>query len=221
MDENNLNEHKKTEVPNVKSELWREALSWIKTILFALIFAWIFTNFVIVNASVPTGSMEGTIRINDRIVAFRLSYLFSDPQRNNIIVFRGPYENADLYVKRIIGVPGDTITISDWRVYVNGELLEEEYVKSAFEPHSSSFRNFPDPEHPGRGDYITVPEDGSAPFITVPEGHFFVLGDNRDNSVDSRRGMGQNNNLHTFVSQDQIQGKVIFRYFPGFKNLTK
>jgi signal peptidase I len=212
----------KIEEPNVKNELWREALSWIKTILFALVFAWIFTNFVIVNATVPTGSMETTIRVNDRIVAFRLSYLFSEPQRNDIIVFRGPYENADLYVKRIIGMPGDTILISDYRVYVNGGLLQEDYVKTENNQNLQriDFRNFPDPNHSGRGNYVTVPEDGSAPFLTVPEGCYFVLGDNRHNSVDSRKGMGPQNQ-HTFVQLSQIRGKVLFRYFPGFQNLTK
>ncbi|MCL1877398.1 MAG: signal peptidase I, partial [Defluviitaleaceae bacterium] len=78
----------KNEAPDVKKELWREALSWAKTILFALIFAWFFTNFVIVNAHVPTGSMENTIPAPSRIIAFRLSYMFSEPQRGDIIVFR-------------------------------------------------------------------------------------------------------------------------------------
>ena len=178
------------QVPDVKKELWQDAWGWIKTILFAVIFALIITNFVIVNASVPTGSMEGTIRVNDRIVAFRLSYLFSEPQTFDIIVFRGPDDDTTLYVKRIIGVSGDTINIVDGRVYVNdnAEPLQDDFVKGEF------IGNF--------GPYY------------VPEGHFFVMGDNRNNSVDSRHWDNH------FVERDQILGRVIFRYFPGFRNLT-
>ena len=201
---------RKEEVPNVKGELWREALSWAKTIIFALVFAWVFTNFVIVNASVPTGSMEGTIRVNDRIVAFRLSYTFSEPDRYDIIVFRGADGESTLYVKRIIGLPGDTIRILDGRVYVNDstEPLRDDFVQGDF------FGNFPIPRYPNPP-HLTIPEDGSAPYLTVPEGHFFVLGDNRNNSIDSR------NWDNPFVSREQIQGRVIFRYFPGFQNLTR
>jgi signal peptidase I len=207
--------------PNVRKEIFAEAVSWIKTIAFALIFAWFFTNFIIVNATVPTGSMKDTIQINDRIVAFRLSYLFRDPERYDIIVFRGPYEGAVLYVKRVIGLPGETVSISDWRVYINhaDEPLEESFVLSSF-TYRAPHRNFPLPGHPGVGDYVTVSEDGSQAYITVPEGHFFVLGDARDNSVDSRRGMGTHGDMHTFVYQDQILGRVIFRYFPWFRILT-
>ncbi|MCL1884328.1 MAG: signal peptidase I [Defluviitaleaceae bacterium] len=193
-----------------KSVLWVEAFGWIKLILFALIVAWVLTNFVIVNASVPTGSMENTIRINDRIIAFRLSYTFSDPGRFDIIVFRGPDGESPLYVKRIIGIPGDTVTIVDGHVFINGEdePLRYDFVQGEF------FGNFPIPRNP-LPDHITIPADGSPPYLTVPEGSFFVLGDNRGNSIDSR------NWEVPFVTTEQILGQVIFRYFPGFQNLTR
>ncbi|MCL1863061.1 MAG: signal peptidase I [Defluviitaleaceae bacterium] len=195
---------------DIKNELWREAFGWLKTIAFALIFAWAFTNFVIVNASVPTGSMEGTIRVNDRIVAFRLSYMFSEPDRYDIIVFRGAEVDSPLYVKRIMGIPGDEITIVDGSVFINGqeESLRDDFVQGDL------FGNFPIPRTP-LPDYIVVPTDGSAPFLTVPENHFFVLGDNRNNSIDSRHWGSP------FVAREQIQGRVIFRYWPGFQNLTR
>jgi len=175
---------------NVRSELLSDAWGWVKTIVFAVIFALVITNFVIVNASVPTGSMEGTIRVNDRIVAFRLSYVFSDPRVFDIIVFRGPDDSSILYVKRIVGEPGDTINIVDGRVFVNDSLV----------PQRDSFV---------QGEFI----GNFGPYV-VPDGHFFVLGDNRTNSVDSRHW----NN--TFVERGQILGRVVFRYFPGFQNLT-
>jgi len=204
---------------SVRGELWREALSWIKTIVFALVFAWFFTNFIIINAIVPTGSMYGTIRERDRIVAFRLSYLFSDPSRYDIVVFR-PGPDSDLWVKRVIALPGETVSIIDWRVHINGsdEPLAEDFVHSEFN-HLSRHRHFPVAEFYPFNDYITVPEDGSPPYVTVPEGHFFVLGDFRDNSSDSR-GMGNPGTLDTFVSTEQILGRVLFRYFPGFARLT-
>lgn len=182
------------QAPNAKRELLYDALGWVKTILLALIFAWAFTNFVIVNASVPTGSMENTIQIGDRIVAFRLSYTFSEPSRYDIIVFRGPEQDSPLYVKRIIGMPGDTIVIEDGRVFINGydEPLRDDFVQGGF-----------------FGNFGPFPAAG-----TIPDDHFFVLGDNRNNSIDSRHW------ANPFVSREQIQGRVIFRYFPRFQNLT-
>ena len=180
----------KEDEPNLKKELLRDALGWVKTILFAIVFALVINNFVIVNASVPTASMEGTIRVNDRIVAFRLSYLFSAPERFDIIVFRGAEDSSVLYVKRIIGLPGDEINIRDGRVFVN------------------------DSQEPLRYDFVQGAVSGNFGPYFVPENSYFVLGDNRGNSIDSRHWN------HTFVDQSQIQGRVVFRYFPGFQNLT-
>lgn len=170
---------------NTKNEI----ISWIKTLGLALVLALSINGFVIVNATVPSGSMESTIMTDDRIVAFRLSYMFSDPERGDIVVFKFPDdpEQKTLYVKRIIGMPGDTIEIVDGSVYINGsnEPLDEYYLN---EPPLGSF-----------GPY------------TVPEGCYFMLGDNRNKSLDSRYWNSK------FVEEDKILGKVFFKYFPGFK----
>jgi signal peptidase I len=173
---------------DVKKILIADAIGWAKTIVFAIIFALIITRFVIVNAEVPTGSMLGTIRENDRIVAFRLSYAFSQPDTHHIIVFRGPDDPSTLYVKRIIGLPGETVHIANGQVYVDGM-----------------------PQYDG---FIHGERRGNFGPVDVPEGHFFVLGDFRTNSADSRTW----NN--PFVPQGDILGRVVFRYFPGFSVLA-
>jgi len=188
------------EIPNVKQELWQEVLSWAKTIIFVLLFAAFFNNFIIVNARVPTPSMEDTIQTNDRIVAFRLSYLFREPRRYEMIVFRGPEGDPTLYVKRILGLPGDSLIIRDGHVYINGSNIPQRYdfVKGRI------------------GGNYGVPNEATGtlePYI-IPEGHFFVLGDYRDRSEDSRRW------TEIYIPRGRILGRVVFRYFPGFANLT-
>jgi len=176
---------------SVRAELLGEAFSWGKTILFAVVFALLINRFVIVNATVPSGSMESTIQTNDRIIAFRLSYLFSDPNLFDIIVFPNPHDPATLNVKRVVGMPGDTVNIIDGHVFLNNEYepLRYDFVQGLI------FGNF--------GPY------------EVPEGHFFVLGDYRSNSIDSRHW-----NTSNFVYGRDVLGRVIFRYFPRFGILT-
>jgi len=178
--------------PDVWKELMREALSWAKVIVFAVVFALGINFFVIVNASIPTGSMESTIRVNDRIVAFRLSYMFSSPERYDIVVFRAPDDGVK-NVKRVIGLPGERVAIVDGVVYINGVAgVRDDFVQAG--PFGYLGPNFEEQ--------------------TVPAGHFFVLGDSRGNSHDSRRW------ANPFVDEDRILGRAVFRYFPGFKSFA-
>lgn len=173
----------------MSKEVKSEILSWVKTIVLALALAWLVNSVLVVNATVPTGSMENTIMPKDRIIAFRLAYLNSEPERGDVVVFKYPDdpEQKLLYVKRVIGLPGDVVEMIDGKVYLNGELtpLEEPYIKeTAF------------------GDY--------GPY-EVPEGEYFMMGDNRNNSLDSRSWK------YKFVKKGKILGKVLFRYYKGFK----
>ena len=174
---------------SIKSVIVEETLNWSKLIVITVIVAVLVNHFIIVNASIPTSSMESTIMANDRIVAFRLSYLFRDPERFDIIIFRFPDDQTQLYVKRIIGLPGETVNIRNGRVYIDdsGTPLRDDFVWGAV-----------------FGDY--------GPFY-VPEESFFVLGDFRGNSEDSRAW------INPFVHQDSILGRAVFKYFRGIQLL--
>ena len=165
----------------------KEILSWVKTIILAVLLAFVVDTVFIVNATVPTGSMENTIMAGDRILALRTSYWFSDPERGDVVVFEDPDDptGKTLYVKRIIGVGGDTVEVKDGDVLVNGQVQDEPYIKEITE-----------------GDF--------GPYY-VPEGCYFMMGDNRNKSLDAR--FWEN----TYVEKDAILGKVVLRYYKGFK----
>jgi signal peptidase I len=138
-----------------------EMFSYIKIFSAAILIAFVLTRCVIVNAETPTSSMENTIMTGDRYFGLRISYLFEEPQRRDIIVFKFPDDESHVFVKRIIGIPGDIVEIKNDTVYVNGEQLEEPYLK---EPMSL----------------------GQNMIFEVPADSYFVMGDNRNISNDAR-----------------------------------
>ncbi|MDR1531780.1 MAG: signal peptidase I [Clostridiales bacterium] len=171
----------------VLEEKKAEIISWIKLIIFSVALALFINNFIIVNAMVPSPSMENTINMGDRLFAFRLSYVFSDPKRYDIIVFHFPDDETQLFVKRLIGLPGETVTVRNGKVYINDSEtpLDDDFVKGA-------------------------PNGDAGPFV-VPENAYFFMGDNRNDSHDSRGWVNK------FVYKEKMLGKVILRYFPPFK----
>lgn len=162
----------------------RELLEYVIIFVVVVILVWLMDTFLIVNAQIPSESMENTIMTGDRVIGNRLAYKTGIPQRYDIIIFKYPDDESVLYIKRIIGLPGETVTILGGKVYING----------AAEPLDDSFT----PEVP-LGDF--------GPY-TVPGNSYFVLGDNRNYSFDSRYWE------NTFVREDQILGKAAFCYFP-------
>ncbi len=158
----------------------KEIFSWIMVFVFAIILAALIKKYVIFNVEVPTGSMENTIMIGDRAATFRLAYLFNDPKRGDIVVFPFPDDEKMDYIKRIIGLPGETIEGRDGLVYIDGEALKEPYVTAEID---SDFG----PYH-------------------VPEDCYFMMGDNRNNSADSRYWDNK------YVERDKIEGKAILKY---------
>lgn len=172
---------------------WKEEIfSWIKIILTAAVIAFLLNNFIIANSRVPTGSMEQTIMAGDRVIGFRLSYLFGEPQRRDVAIFHFPDDPTGkvYYVKRIIGLPGDVIDIKEGKVYLNNSEtpLDEPYLREPMEPEA--------PAH-----------------FEVPENSYFMLGDNRNLSADARRWNNK------YVDKSKIIAKVLFRYFPSVKKI--
>ena len=165
----------------------REVLGWVRTIAIAVILAGLINFFLIANSSVPTGSMETTIPAGSRIIGWRPDYHFEDPQRGDIVIFKYPDDESMTFVKRIIGMPGETVTIIDGKVYINNSTtpLDEPYLTQ-------------------------TPTGSFGPYL-VPADSYFMLGDNRDNSKDSRYW----NN--PYVSRDKILAKVYFMWWPRFR----
>jgi signal peptidase I len=186
-------------------------------IIMSLILAILIKTFLIQAFYIPSGSMEDTLKINDRVLVTKVPYYFHDPQRGDVIVFsqpdpakqvhRGaidgffhwlvqgigiqPPDNQD-FIKRVIGVPGDTVWAEHDKVYVNGKVLNEPYVKG-------STSNF---------DKVKVPPD-----------MYFVLGDNREQSEDSRYGLGviadpKTNPGVGFIPRENIIGKAWIIVWP-------
>ena len=180
--------------------IWREIWEYVKMILIVVVVVLLVNNVILINAKIPSESMEKTIMTGDRIFGFRLSYgvnlkvgswefsrKFKDPERFDVVIFRYPDDESQLFIKRVIGLPGETVDIKDGKVYINGSQ----------EPLDDSFT----PEIP-LGDF--------GPY-QVPEDSYFMLGDNRNWSKDSRYWE------NTYVTFDEIVGKAVIRYYPSIK----
>ncbi|HRY13103.1 MAG TPA: signal peptidase I [Syntrophomonadaceae bacterium] len=133
----------------------------ISVIIIAFILAAILRNYVIEGREIPTGSMLPTVQLKDRVWVNRFIYRFKEPVRGDIVMFQPPetVQSTTPYLKRVIGLPGETVEMKDGKVYINGRALQEPYVAEPLE-------------------YDYGP-------VVVPEGALLVLGDNRNNSYDS------------------------------------
>ena len=96
-----------------ETSLGKEILSWLQIIVAAVVIAFVLNNFVIANSRIPTGSMENTIMSHSRVIGSRLSYIKDDPERGDIVIFRYPDNEKLYYVKRVIGLPGETVEVID------------------------------------------------------------------------------------------------------------
>ncbi|MGI6776559.1 MAG: signal peptidase I [Acetivibrionales bacterium] len=184
-----------------------EAFGWIKSILFAVLIAILIRGFIFEPVEVDGVSMENTLHDRQRLIVYKLGYFFGEPKTGDIIVLKvhsglsgffqflgkTPIINKAIpdlqeidYIKRVIGVPGDSIDIKNGKVYVNGNELNEPYAKGITNSYSTGFP------------------------LKVEENKVFVLGDNRQNSHDSRH-IG-------LIDYADIKGKAVFRIWP-FKDI--
>ena len=170
-----------------KERLLREILEYLLTFFIVALAVLALNRFALINARIPSGSMADTISENDQIFGSRFAYNKTDPQRFDIIIFRYPDDPSKLFIKRIIGLPGEKVEVRDGKVYIN----------DAAEPLDDSFT----PERP---------EGDAGPYF-VPENCYFVMGDNRNHSNDSRFWENK------FVDRKAILGKGLFRYWPPDK----
>lgn len=174
----------------MKENTKREIYSWIKSIVFAVIIVLMCRQFLFIPTTVFGESMSPTFHENDRVIVSKMTKI----QRFDIVVFDAPDEEGELYVKRVIGLPGDHVEMKDDILYINGEATEESYVTENKE--NNPFRLLTE-------DFTLQEKTGES---KVPEDMFFVMGDNRLRSKDSRS--------FGFVSKDSVIGEVKFQFYP-------
>ena len=195
------------EMPSEKQHgIWFHILDVVFNIVVIVAIVAGIRTFLVSPFQVEGSSMTSTLEDNEYIIINKLAYYLGSPQRGDIVVFRPPNDPRKYYVKRVIGVPGDTLLIKNGNVYIEqketgkAEQLEETYL----DPQNAG-KTFRHP--PGSGDRSLME-------YTVPEGSYFLLGDNRQGSLDSRSFTLADGTLQPFVPGDHIKGRVWFVALP-------
>lgn len=202
------NETEPQEEKTKKRSLLRELLSFVEIFIAAFILAQLMTHFVLINAEVPSESMENIIEPGDRLFGFRLAYAFDGPERFDVVIFRYPVDETQNFIKRVIGLPGEKIEIREGKIYVDDSdtPLDEPYLPEEWT------------------------DDNDGYVFEVPEDHYLMLGDNRNISSDARFWAGEalssgiaddkeQAQEYTYVDSEQIIGRAVLKYYPHFKSL--
>jgi signal peptidase I len=170
------------------NRLWKSWGENLRILLIALVLALFIRTFIAEPRFIPSASMVPTLALGDRLVVEKISYHFQEPRYSEIIVFQVPtqlqtegFTSDQAFIKRVIGLPGDHIGLQQGRVYRNGQPLIEPYV-------------------------VEPPRSEEMPEVTVPPQSLFVMGDNRNNSNDSR--------YWGFLPRKNVLGKALWRFFP-------
>jgi signal peptidase I len=170
-----------------------QLLEFVLTLVLAFVLVFGFIKPAVADSyRIPSSSMEPTLHgcegcNNDRVLANKFIYRFTEPERGQIVVFRSVEEDETLLIKRVVGIPGDKIQIRDGTLYVNGEPQKEPYV------HANPCRRY-------------MPKTCAFGPITVPKRHLFLMGDNRAVSHDSR--------FFGAVPEQNVEGEAFLRYWP-------
>jgi signal peptidase I len=217
-----------TAKPAKKKDSWLEVA---KTIVYALLIAGVIRSFLFQPFNIPSGSMEATLLVGDYLFVSKAAYGYSrysfpfgifpfsgrffasEPQRGDIVVFKYPVDNSTDYIKRLIGLPGDRVQMKEGVLYINDKPVPkvpvEDYIEDVGgQPHHVP--QFKETLPNGVSYYVLDREpdgnlDNTQVFI-VPEGHYFMMGDNRDNSADSRVDVG-------YVPFENFVGKAEIIFF--------
>lgn len=213
----------------VKKGFWDN----FKSIFYAIVIALLFRSFIAEPFSIPSGSMIPSLLVGDYLFVSKMSYgyskhslplsiplikdriFYSTPEYGDVIVFKLPSDNKTDYIKRVVGLPGDKIQLKEGRLYINNKLVQrtflEEFVMRDHFGNAVRYSKYKEvlpngKEHPIIEMSDSAPNDNTEEF-TVPEDHFFMMGDNRDNSQDSRFiQVG-------FVPKINLMGKAKFLFF--------
>jgi signal peptidase I len=217
----------------------------VKTVVYALLIALVIRTFLFQPFNIPTGSMEATLLVGDYLFVEKFAYGFSRysfpwglgpipervfefhrPERGDVVVFKQPRDNSTDFIKRVIGLPGDHVQLIQGQIFLNGKAVPrvrvDDYVETdpvGISHHVMRYRE----TMPGGKSYFTLarepdgPENNTGVYV-VPPDHYFMMGDNRDNSLDSRfspdgQGIFQNSDGVGFVPNANLVGKAEFVFF--------
>ena len=217
---------------SAQGESWTELA---KTVIYAGLIAVVIRTFLFQPFNIPSGSMENTLMVGDYLFVEKFAYGYSRytfpfggwpfssslqgrfleraPQRGDVVVFKFPQDNETDFIKRVIGLPGDRIQMIDDILYLNGQPVKRERVADftgnldGVDGHWPQYRE----TLPDGKSYVTIDRETNGPLdntsvFVVPSGHYFMMGDNRDNSDDSRAEVG-------YVPAENLEGKAEFRFF--------
>lgn len=189
-----------------KRPVIREILSYVWIIVIAAAGAMLVNRYVLINAVIPSESMENLLMVHDRLFGYRLAYLFDEPERYDVVLFKYPVDGETVYIKRIIGLPGETVEIKDSEIFIDGSdtPIEENYLPEKWVNHNDGY------------------------FFEVPDDCYLMLGDNRNISEDARDwarcavedGVAaslEEGWKYTFVYKDDIIGRAVLKYYPKFQ----
>lgn len=211
-------------------------LDTLKTVFWAVLIALLVRTFAYEPFNIPSGSMIPTLLVGDYLFVSKFSFGYSkhslpfslplipgrvmesQPERGDVVVFKLPSDTSQDYIKRVIGLPGDTVQVTNGRLYINNKMVEreriEDYILTDGTGRSAAVAQYLETLPNGRVHRILElfgdqgPSDNTEPF-TVPEYHFFMMGDNRDNSADSRAFPSR----FRFVPIENLVGRAEFLFY--------
>ena len=218
---------------NEKEKKKESLTDTVKTIVYAVLLAVLIRSLIIEPFRIPSGSMYPTLEVGDYLFVTKYTYGYSKhsfpfslvpikgrifahaPERGDIVVFKYPKDNRTDFIKRVIGLPGDTIQVSRGKLYINDKLIDRKsvgkYILTEYVVRPETYQEYIETLPEGLTHHILEISDhenkvDNTPKLTVPEGHYFVMGDNRDRSDDSRVHVG-------FVPEENLVGKARFLFF--------